>query len=65
MVDCEIALCGILNRISRPPKVNKFFVLISRLGDGSAWYALILIPAISLTAEPGLMTSLEHGQDSG
>jgi hypothetical protein len=34
MVDCEIAVCGILNRISRPPKVNKFFVLISWLGDG-------------------------------
>jgi undecaprenyl-diphosphatase len=57
MVDCEIAVCGILNRISRPPKVNKFFVVISWLGDGTAWYALILtLPLVY--AENGLMTSL-------
>ncbi len=42
VLDCEIAVCGILNRISRPPAVGRFFVLISWLGDGRAWYALIL-----------------------
>jgi undecaprenyl-diphosphatase len=57
MVDCEIAVCGILNRISRPPKVNKFFVLISRLGDGRAWYALLLILPL-VYGETGLVTSL-------
>jgi undecaprenyl-diphosphatase len=57
MVDWEIALCGFLNRMSRPPTVNKFFVLISWLGDGKAWYALILaLPLVS--GESGLMTSL-------
>lgn len=57
MVDCEIAVCGILNRISRLPKVSKFFVLVSWLGDGRAWYALILtLPMVY--GESGLMTSL-------
>jgi len=57
MVDCEIAVCGFLNRMSRPPTVNIFFVLISWLGDGKAWYALILtLPLVS--GEAGLMTSL-------
>jgi undecaprenyl-diphosphatase len=57
MADCEIAVCGILNRISRPPKVNKFLVLISRLGDGRVWYALILILPL-VYGETGLVTSL-------
>ena len=56
MVDCEIAVCGILNRISRPPKVNKFFVLISWLGDGRIWYALILTLPL-LYGESGIATS--------
>ena len=57
IVDYEIAVCGMLNRISRPPIVNKFFVLVSWLGDGTAWYGLILtLPLIS--GEAGLLTSL-------
>jgi undecaprenyl-diphosphatase len=56
MVDCELAVCGILNRISRPPKVNKFFVLISWLGDGRIWYALILTLPL-LYGESGIATS--------
>ena len=57
MVDCEIAVCGVLNRICRPPVAHKFFVLISWLGDGRAWYALILtLPLVY--GESGLMTSL-------
>src|SRR4030095_9067262 len=57
MADCESGVCGILNRISRPPKVNRFFVLISQLGDGGAWYALILILPL-VYGETGLVTSL-------
>ena len=56
MMDCEIAVCGILNRISRPPKVNKFFVLISRLGDGKVWYTLILTLPL-LYGQSGITTS--------
>lgn len=56
MADCEIAVCGILNRISRPPKVNKFFVRISRLGDGRVWYALILTLPL-LYGQSGIATS--------
>ena len=56
MADFEIAVCGILNRISRPPKVGRFFVLISWLGDGRIWYALILtLPLVY--GESGLLTS--------
>ena len=57
VVNCEIAVCGILNRISRPTRLNKFFVLISWFGDGRAWYALILMLPM-LYGETGLMTSL-------
>jgi undecaprenyl-diphosphatase len=56
MVNCEIAVCGVLNRISRPPKVNKFFVLISWLGDGRIWYALILTLPL-LYGQSGIATS--------
>jgi undecaprenyl-diphosphatase len=56
MVDCEIAVCGILNRISRPPRINTFFVLMSWLGDGRAWYALMLILPL-LYGESGIATS--------
>src|SRR5262245_9211564 len=57
MVDYEIAVCGILNRISRPPIVNRFFILISWLGDGKAWYALILTLPLVYGGN-GFMTSL-------
>ena len=56
MVDCEIAVCGILNRISRPPKVNRFLSLISWLGDGRVWYALILTLPL-LYGQNGIATS--------
>ena len=57
MVDYEIVVCGILNRISRPPIINRFFILISWLGDGRAWYALILTLPLVYGAT-GLITSL-------
>jgi undecaprenyl-diphosphatase len=53
----EIAICGILNRISRPRMASRFFILISWLGDGKAWYALILtLPLVY--GDAGFATSL-------
>lgn len=52
----EIAICGVMNRISRPPKVKTFFVALSRLGDGGAWYLLLLALPL-LYGELGLTTS--------
>jgi undecaprenyl-diphosphatase len=57
MTDRDLAVCGALNRISRPPKVKKFFAVVSWLGDGKAWYVLILALPI-LYGENGVMTSL-------
>ena len=55
MVDREIAICGVLNRISRPPIIKKVFVVISRLGDGAAWFLLMMTLPL-LYGEPGLTT---------
>jgi undecaprenyl-diphosphatase len=57
MVACEIALCETLNRKCYPTRVNGFFVLISRLGDGIIWYALMLSLPM-LYGEAGLSSSL-------
>lgn len=56
MVDREIAVCGLLNRISRPPKIRKFFVVVSWLGDGKAWY-LLLLTLPFLYGDKGVATS--------
>jgi undecaprenyl-diphosphatase len=42
VVDREVDVCGLFNRMSRRRILKSFFVSISRLGDGGAWYALIL-----------------------
>lgn len=39
----ERRLCIYMNYISRPLLVRNFFRLVSRLGDGVFWYALILL----------------------
>jgi undecaprenyl-diphosphatase len=47
MVERDVALCGALNRLSHPPKVKTFFVAVSQLGDGIAWYLqLIILPLL-------------------
>ena len=52
----EIAVCELVNRRSYPQPVKKFFVVISWLGDGKAWYFLMLaLPLIY--GERGLLTS--------
>jgi undecaprenyl-diphosphatase len=58
MIDREVVVCGFLNRMSRRPKVETFFVSISEFGDGGAWYALILALPIIYGAN-GLTTSFD------
>ena len=58
MIDREVFVCGMLNRISHRPNVRTFFVVISGLGDGGAWSVLILaLPLIY--GQNGLATSFE------
>ena len=38
----EFGICRSLNALSRRPPVRRAFQLISRLGDGVIWYALLL-----------------------
>lgn len=43
----EFGLCRSVNRITRYPIVRGYFRVVSRLGDGWLWYALILaLPAL-------------------
>lgn len=42
----ELKWCLKLNRLGDSEQVRRFFTLISRLGDGVAWYALILAFAL-------------------
>jgi len=56
MMDREIALCRILNRVSRAPKIKKLFILISILGDGKGWYVLMLSLPF-LYGDAGMVTS--------
>jgi undecaprenyl-diphosphatase len=39
----ELRMCEALNRISRKRTVRRFFVGISRLGNGVFWYVLIVL----------------------
>ncbi|MBW4935743.1 phosphatase PAP2 family protein [Marinobacter sp. F4206] len=51
----EFAFCQAINRVARFPTVLGYFQLVSRLGDGWFWYALILaIPLIMPDQGPAL-----------
>ncbi len=39
----ELGLCRRMNRISRHRAVERFFIAVSRLGDGVFWYGLIIL----------------------
>ena len=56
VADRDLAVCGALNRMSRPPKVKKFFVVVSWLGDGKVWYLLIIALPL-LYGDKGVATS--------
>jgi len=51
----EFAFCQLINRVTRFQPVLGYFQLVSRLGDGWIWYALILaIPFLAPAQGPGL-----------
>ena len=58
MADRDLAVCGALNRMSRPPKIKKFFVVVSWLGNGKVWYLLMVacrcFTATRASRHPGL-----------
>jgi undecaprenyl-diphosphatase len=43
----ERRLCLGINRSCRVPAIRRFFAAISRLGDGPAWYLLIMVFAVA------------------
>jgi|SRR5689334_14284258 len=57
VADCDLALCGALNTISRRARVRRFFVLVSRLGDGPFWYIWMLLLPL-LYGSNGMASSL-------
>ena len=57
VTDCDIAICGLLNKTSQRRGVRNFFSLISRLGDGWCWYTLMILLPI-LYGERGVASSL-------
>jgi undecaprenyl-diphosphatase len=54
----ELGLCLYLNRSSRRRAVNMLFSVVSRLGDGVFWYALMLVLPL-LYGQYGLMVSAQ------
>jgi undecaprenyl-diphosphatase len=55
-MDFEITVCEVLNRHCHPRQVTKFFAVISWLGDGRAWYVLMVILPV-VYGDGGLVTS--------
>lgn len=43
----ELRLCRLLNRSSSRRFIGSFFVAVSRLGDGVAWYSLMALLALT------------------
>jgi hypothetical protein len=61
MADREVDICKLFNRISHRTRVRAFLVAISELGDGGAWYMLIVtLPLIYGLS--GLDTSFDMGK---
>ncbi|OOG24053.1 phosphatase PAP2 family protein [Thioalkalivibrio denitrificans] len=56
----DLLLCRLLNHANRREYVGRFFALISRLGDGVLWYALMLILPL-LHGISGLLVSVHMG----
>lgn len=53
----DLAACEISNRVCHYQHTEKFFALVSKLGDGPLWYALILILPLLYGSE-AITTSL-------
>ena len=43
MESWELALCELCNRVCRLRLIKRFFVIISRMGDGVFWYMLMIL----------------------
>ena len=39
----ELALCELCNRVCRNHSIRRFFIIVSRLGNGVFWYALMIL----------------------
>ena len=39
----ELSLCLHINRVGRAGRVRRFFWIVSRLGDGWLWYAMLVV----------------------
>lgn len=57
VVDCDLAVCGALNTISRHTYFRRLFSLVSRLGDGPFWYILMMLLPV-LYGSAGTASSL-------
>lgn len=58
--DYEIPLCVFFNRVNRQHMINRFFRVISRLGDGVFWYTIMALLPI-LYGRAGLVPALTMG----
>ncbi|MCC5793506.1 MAG: phosphatase PAP2 family protein [Chromatiales bacterium] len=56
----EARLCLPCNLAARRPPVRGYFALASRLGDGIAWYTMLVLLAL-LGGQPALLASLHMG----
>lgn len=56
MDEYELALCMLCNRACHRPRVERMFALVSRLGDGLFWYAVMAVLPV-LYGRAGLITS--------
>ena len=56
----ELALCLLVNRSCRRRAIHEFFKIVSRLGDGAFWYALMAILPLA-QGLAGLKASLHMG----
>lgn len=58
--EIEVSLCLFFNRACHQHNIERFFALISRLGDGVFWYCLMLVFAI-LDYSDGLKAAIHMG----
>ncbi|MGA1796793.1 MAG: phosphatase PAP2 family protein, partial [bacterium] len=58
--ELELCICILFNRISRWKAVERFFAMISRLGNGIFWYALMAL-VIILDRPLGIRASFHMG----
>jgi len=60
MEDLDLSVCLLFNRAGNRPAVRRSFSIVSRLGDGIVWYALMGILPLA-AGNAGLRTALHMG----